>query len=154
MTEHPRILEPVNVLVRLLLRSPLHRTMSHNTLVLTVTGRKTGRAYRVPVSYSTEGRDLVCFTDAAWWKNLHPGAPVSVIIGGQRKSATAQAISGPVVAEHLARHLRHVPRDAKYHAVRLGPGERPHPGDLERAARRTAMIRIRLDKATRPSREG
>lgn len=145
MTDHPTIPAPVNAVVRLLLRSPLHRMMSHNTLVLAVTGRKTGKVYRVPVSYSPDGSDLVCFTDAPWWKNLHPSAPVIAIIDGQRRSATAEAMSGPVVVEPLARHLRLVPRDAKYHAVRLRARNEPDEGDLERAAHTTAMIRLRLD---------
>jgi hypothetical protein len=146
VTEHPTIPESVNVLVRLLLRSPLHRLMSHNTMVLGVTGRQTGMIYRVPVSYSVEGTELVCFTDAPWWKNLRKRAPVTATINGRRKSGTALAATGPIVIEHLTRHLRVVPRDAKYHAVRMGPRNEPHLGDLERAALSTAMIRVRLSE--------
>lgn len=113
-------------------------------MLLAVTGRNTGRVYQVPVSYSVDGHDLVCFTDSPWWKNLRDAAPVTAAIRGRRRNATAQAVSGPVVAEHLARHLRVVPRDAKYHGVRLGPGRQPNAADLARAAHTTAMIRIRL----------
>jgi hypothetical protein len=115
MNEHPTIPEPVNVMVRALLRSPLHWTMSRNTMLLAVTGRKTQRVYQVPVSYSVDGPDLVGFTDAPWWK-------------------------------HLARHLRVVPRDAKYHGVRLERGHEPNAADLASAAHTTAMIRIRFDE--------
>jgi len=146
MNEHPTIPEPVNVMVRALLRSPLHWTMSSNTMLLAVTGRKTQRVYQVPVSYSADGPDLVCFTDAPWWKNLRGGAPVTAAIRGRRRSGTAQAISGPDVAEHLARHLRVVPRDAKYHGVRLERGREPNAADLAGAAHTTAMIRIRFDE--------
>jgi len=47
MNDHPTIPEPVNVMVRALLRSPLHWTMSRNTMLLAVTGRKTQRVYQV-----------------------------------------------------------------------------------------------------------
>jgi hypothetical protein len=66
MTTNPTIPEPANVVVRALLRSPLHWVMSHNTMLLSVTGRKTGRIYTVPISYSIDGLQLVCFTDAPW----------------------------------------------------------------------------------------
>lgn len=56
MNEHPTIPEPVNVIVRALLRSPLHWAMSHNTMLLALTGRKTGRVYRVPVVTPATGR--------------------------------------------------------------------------------------------------
>ncbi|MGH3267438.1 MAG: nitroreductase/quinone reductase family protein [Trebonia sp.] len=144
MNEHPTIPEPVNVIVRALLRSPLHWAMSHNTMLLAVTGRTTGRVYQVPVSYTRDGHDLVCFTDSRWWKNLRDGAPVTAAIRGRRRNGIAQAVSGPAVAEHLACHLRIVPRDAKYHGVRLGPRHEPNAADLARAAHTTAMIRIRL----------
>ncbi len=118
--------------------------MSHNTMILTVTGRKTGTRYRVPVSYSTEDAELVCFTDSPWWKNLRQASPVLVTIGGRTRAATAHAAAGPAVVEYLTRHLRVVPRDAKYHAVRLGSGGEPNAADVERAVRTTAMIRVRL----------
>jgi hypothetical protein len=103
VNDHPTIPEPVNVMVRALLRSPLHWTMSRNTMLLAITGRKTQRVYQVPVS-------------------------------------------GPGVAEHLARHLRIVPRDARYHGVGLEPGREPNAADLAAAAHTTAMIRIRFDE--------
>ncbi|WP_396913776.1 hypothetical protein [Mycolicibacterium sp.] len=146
MTDHPTIPEPVNALVRLMLRSPLHRIMSHNTMVLSVTGRRSAKVYDVPVSYSVDGPDLVCFTDSPWWKNLRDAAPVTATIRGRRVRGRAEAVSGPAVAEHLGRHLHVVPRDARYHAVRLGAGRQPVAQDLLRAARTTAMIRVRLDE--------
>jgi hypothetical protein len=85
----------------------------------------------------------MCCTDATWWKNLRGGATVTAVILGRRRHATAQVVSGPAVAEHLARHLC-VVRDAKYHGVRLGADGEPDPGDLARAAETTVMIRIRI----------
>lgn len=143
MNNHPTIPAPVNVAVRALLQSPLHWVMSYNTMLLAVTGRKTGRVYQVPVSYSVDGNDLVCFTDAPWWKNLRGGAGVAATIRGRRRDGIGWAVTGGV-AEHLASHLRVVPRDAKYHGVRLGPDGQPDPADLASAAATTAMIRVQL----------
>ncbi len=68
--DNPNAPESLNVLVRILLRTPLHWLISHNTMLLWVTGRKTGKVYNIPVSYTRDGKDLVVFTDAPWWKNL------------------------------------------------------------------------------------
>ncbi len=142
MTTNPTVPRPINTVVRALLRSPLHWLMSRDTMLLSVTGRTTGRIYRVPISYCRDGHDLVCFTDSSWWKNLRGGAPVGLVIRGRYQHGIADIVSGPAVAEHLARHLSAVPRDARYHGVRLGAGRQPDPTDLARAARTTVMIRI------------
>ena len=41
----------INPIVSLLARSPLHFIISHQLLVISVKGRKTGRKFLVPVSY-------------------------------------------------------------------------------------------------------
>ena len=43
-----------NPIVRAVLRSPLHRILSRHVVLLTVTGRKSGRAYTVPVGRHIE----------------------------------------------------------------------------------------------------
>ncbi len=45
----------VNRIVRFLLRSPLHPVLSGNTLLLTITGRMSGKQYTIPVSYIQDG---------------------------------------------------------------------------------------------------
>jgi hypothetical protein len=42
----------INPLVRVLLRSPAHRVMSRGVLLLTYTGRRSGRRYTLPVQYA------------------------------------------------------------------------------------------------------
>jgi hypothetical protein len=145
MTTNPTVPRSVNVVVRALLQSPLlHRVMSHNTMLLSVTGRASGRIYRVPISYSRDENDVVCFTDtdSTWWKNLRGGAAVTMLVRGRRRPGTADVVTGPAVVEHLAQHLRLIPRDARYHGVRLGPDRQPDPTDLARTAHTTVMVRI------------
>jgi hypothetical protein len=48
----------VNPVVRLLLRSPLHRLLSGSLVVLTYQGRKSGRWRRPPGMYAQDGQDL------------------------------------------------------------------------------------------------
>lgn len=80
-----------NPLMRWLLASPLHGLVSGNTLVLTVTGQKTGRSYVFPVNYLRQGERLLVFSkkERTWWRNLRGGAPVSVQL--QRETCPGQA---------------------------------------------------------------
>lgn len=64
----------VNSTVKFILRSPVHGMISKAFLLITFTGRKSGKTYTTPVSYSRRGDELSIFTHARWWKNL-TGAP-------------------------------------------------------------------------------
>ena len=55
------------------LRSPLHRVMSGKYLLLSFTGRKSGRRYTTPLAYLAKGDDLLMTTDSPWWRNLRRG---------------------------------------------------------------------------------
>ena len=81
-----------NPLVTWLLRSPLHWLMSGNTLLLTYTGRKSGRSFTFPISYGREGDALLLITrnDKPWWKNVRGGAPVTVRVRGEEQPALAE----------------------------------------------------------------
>ena len=85
-----------NPFVGLLLRSPLHRLLSGNLALITVTGRQTGREHTFPVAYSQDG-DLVTVNVGApehkrWWRNLRePGAPVHIRLRGTERSGHALA---------------------------------------------------------------
>ena len=59
-----------NPLVLLLLRSPLHAAMSNSTMLLTFSGRKSGRTYTTPVNYVREGDELLVVGSRwhSWWK--------------------------------------------------------------------------------------
>jgi hypothetical protein len=52
-----------------LLRSPLHGFMDRSTLLLTYTGRKSGKAYTTPVNYLRDGDTLLVVSSCKhiWW---------------------------------------------------------------------------------------
>jgi hypothetical protein len=76
-----------NRVVKLVLSSPAHGLMSDRLIVLTVTGRRTGKQRTFPVAYQQEGDTLQLHVDwperKVWWKNLIGGAPVTVRLRGQ-----------------------------------------------------------------------
>ena len=64
-----------NPVARLVLQTPLHPLMSGRMMLLSFTGRKTGRTYTTPVSYVREGNSLLVPGGGAWWRNLESGLP-------------------------------------------------------------------------------
>ena len=85
-----------NPAVKLLLRSPLHRVASGQLALVTVTGRRSGRTYTIPVGYRREG-DVVTIgvgwpERKRWWRNLRDdGAPVRMHIAGRDYSGRGVA---------------------------------------------------------------
>ncbi len=131
--------------MKLLLTSPAHGIVSKSTLLITFTGRKTGKTYTTPVSYSQHGDQVYIFTHANWWKNLRGGAPITLRIQGRDWHGIAEPIEDKqTIAAKLAEHLRDVPFDAKFYNVTLDEHKNPRPDQVEQAVQTVVMIQARL----------
>jgi F420H(2)-dependent quinone reductase len=140
------ILRLLNPFVAMLLRSRFHHLMSKDIMLISFTGRRSGRQYTTPVSYVREGNVVRCVTSSPWWRNLRGGAEVSLRIRGEDRAGHAEAISGDVerISDAVSAFLKQVPRDAPYYDITLGPDGEPNPADLRRAAESRTLIDIRL----------
>lgn len=80
-----------NPLMKWILRSPFHGFVSGFYLIVTVTGRKSGQRYEIPVQYHQEGETLWIVTskEYRWWRNLVGGAPVTVYLHHRTYDACA-----------------------------------------------------------------
>lgn len=134
----------VNTMMSYLLRSPLHGMVSDKILLITFTGRKSGKSYSTPVSYTRRNGEVLIFTHGQWWKNLRGGATVNVRVQGKELQCYAEPVaSDPItIEEGLTDHLRHVPGDAKFYNVTLDKAGIPNAAEISRAARNTVMLRI------------
>ena len=88
--------QTANRVTRPLLRSRWHGVLSDRLLLLTVTGRKSGRVFTIPVSYLEQGEKIVIEPSAPerklWWRNLRgAGAPVRVRLRGRDRTGHAVA---------------------------------------------------------------
>ena len=144
----------VNPVISRLLSSRLHFVLSGGTLILTVTGRKSGKRYDVPLNWIPSGDGgLASFTGkdwGGWWKNIPTeGAPVWVMLRGERLAATARRVTDPKTVERgLRAFLARFPSNAKPFGVPLGAGKLPEETALVRATRDegTVMVSIALDE--------
>ncbi len=136
----------LNVGVRLLLRSPLHGLAGGRIMLLTVTGRRSGRPLTVPVSYLRHEGGFLSFTSggwSAWWKNLREDAPVAVWVRGRRLTGSARAhTEGDAVVEGLGTFLAAFPGTAGRYGVGLDAGGRPNPREVDAAVRKGRAVMI------------
>lgn len=149
-TLEDRFMWLLNPLMRGILHSPLHGLQSSQTLILKFTGRKSGKEYSVPLSYTRRENLLRCFTsrENKWWRNLQRNTPISVIYKGQRVQGTATVLTDDHqhIADRLVEHVRLVPRDVKFHGIRWDAPQHPNMADVSQAAQQLVMITIVLDR--------
>ena len=146
MSEAPTMPPMLNTTMKFILRSPVHGMVSKTILLISFTGRKSGKTYTTPVDYSQDGDQVTVFTHSDWWKNLRGGAPVTLRIQGRELQGLAEPVAEEkiAVAAGLAEHLRKVPSDAKYYGVTFDEHKNPNAEEVEKAAQTIVMIRIRL----------
>jgi deazaflavin-dependent oxidoreductase (nitroreductase family) len=70
-------------------------------LLLTVTGRKSGKQRTAPLLYGRDGDDYVIIaskggmpTSPLWWVNLRSNPAAEIEVGGERRRVTAEEVQG------------------------------------------------------------
>lgn len=129
-----------------LLRSPLHKIASKNTLIITFIGQKSGKKYTTPVNYVID-RNVIFITSLrsrTWWKNLRGGAKIKVHLRGKDLETNAEVFEdNEKVKEQLMRYLQNAPQYARYFKVNLDPDGHPNPENIAQAAKERVMILLR-----------
>ncbi len=132
-----------NDFVRLALHSPLHVVMG-DTMLIALTGRKTGRTISVPVNYYQDGEALwvLSVRSRKWWRNLMAGAPVRLHLHGKDAAGFAELVLDEgAVARHLSDYVRRLPASARYLGVRVENGI-PNGEDVTRVAKERLFIKV------------
>jgi hypothetical protein len=124
----------LNAIMRALLRSPAHRLRSRRVMLLEFRGKRSGRRYRMPVSYWERGSTtVVCLTSATWsrwWRNLD-GAQVVVWIRGARRRGRADLVADQQLkVELVSGFLRHNVHDAHHYGVVIDDTGKPAEASL------------------------
>jgi hypothetical protein len=69
--------------------------LSGRLIILTVTGRKTGRRYSIPVGRHEPDGDLVVYAAGGWRHNLRGGATVGLTVDGHERAGRAELDEDP-----------------------------------------------------------
>ena len=148
------ILSRLNPLIAGLLRSPLHPVLSPGLLLLTVTGRKTGQHYSIPVGYQRDGDDLLVMVSEArrkqWWRNYYEPGPVSVRLRGRERAGRAALVANgsDEFREIAERTLRRVPYMRRvFRVADYDPGAGLRDDQLDQLGEEIAIVRIRLESS-------
>ncbi len=138
----------INPTMRIFLRSPFHPLLSRSLMLISFTGRRSGRRYTTPVRYIRIGTTVRCFTSSQnqWWKNLRGGADVVLRIEGvdKRYHAIAIADDPDMIKAALSDYLGLYPQDAAYHDIRLKKNGALVAADLERASHNAVVVEATL----------
>ena len=130
-----------------LLKSPLHGMISKGVMLVSVTGRKSGKMISTPTNYLRDGTTLwvISWRDRKWWRNLRGGAKVRVLLAGKSVEGCGQVIEDEVMVAHsLFDYYRRVPQYAKYVKIGMDTAGLPISADCERVASSIVMVRIDL----------
>lgn len=137
-----------NPIMSWMIRSPLHFMVSKNMMLMTYTGRKSGKSYTTPMNYLA--LDGALFTNSyrerVWWRNLRGGADVTLRLRGEDVPAHAEVIEEPsAVAGYLNEYLQAAPHLAKYMEVRMGEDGVPLAEDVANRGQEMVMVRTELN---------
>jgi hypothetical protein len=142
-----RIMRIMNVPMRAVLGLPFPTPLGRRLMLVYLTGRKTGKKYRQPVSYVADGDALLTPGGGNWKLNLVEGQPARVRILGKVRYATPEIIRTPESVAPLLEKMSSanpmterfvgIPRDAEGHFDPAGLEKATHFG--------FAVVRWRLD---------
>jgi len=91
-----KIMRRFNPLISGILLSPIHWILSPGLALLTVTGRRTGCRYTIPVGYQRFDDTVVILASRkfmkTWWRNYTTPGPATLRIRGRDLTGTAEVV--------------------------------------------------------------
>lgn len=138
----------MNTIMTAVLRAPLlHRVISSQMMLITFTGKKSGKRYTTPVGYLREGDSVTFLTKRfrQWWRNFQEAAPVELRIEGKDYKGIAQAITDETSLLPLIAHSMEVhPRETQIYEVGLDANGKPKLEDLRALAPKVVVVHVTL----------
>lgn len=89
-----RVMPVINIPMRVVLRRSSVTPLSGPLMLASLTGRKTGKAYRQPLSYMQQGKTLLTPSGGNWRPNLRDGQSVRIQLRGRDVLARSELVSG------------------------------------------------------------
>jgi deazaflavin-dependent oxidoreductase (nitroreductase family) len=140
-----------NPFVRFILGSPLHSMLDGRLILITYTGRKSGKKHSLPVQYAESHDELIVVAGyhqhKKWWRNLLQESTINVCHRGRWSEAHAKAFDGDVevIAPLLPDYLKRFRASARIRGFTLDSnGNIENPEKLGEEAKKTVMVKIRM----------
>jgi hypothetical protein len=97
----PIVFRVVNVPMRLILEAPFATPLGKRLMLVYLTGRRSGRHYRQPISYVRDGETLLTPGGGRWKLNLVEGQPTHVRVHGRDILLRPELVGDPLEVERL-----------------------------------------------------
>jgi hypothetical protein len=138
-----------NDFVTFFLRTPLHIFMG-NTMLITVTGCRSGKKYSTPVGFYRDHREaclwILTNRDRTWWRNVRNGANVSLLVKGKSFNAFAEAeLDEKAVEARMLDYIQRIPMAARPLGIRL-ENKSPNREDVARVAKNKLFVKVQPDR--------
>jgi hypothetical protein len=130
-----------------LLYSPLHGILSRVTMVINYMGRKSGKAYRLPIGYLRIDDTLLTtsYKHRKWWRNLRGGVDVTLRLRGKDVSGSSEVIEDEQgVMEGIKAFLESDPRTTRMFGIKLGSSGQIDDESLRQVASKRVIVRTTL----------
>ena len=140
----------LNPVVAAVLRSRAHWLLSRGLTLITVTGRRSGRRYTIPVGYLEISDAIIVLVNDApsktWWRNYLDGGPIEVLMRGVWRHGEGRTLAPDSsefrrCADEGFRRSRLIPR---LFGIAFDPQHGLTVEQLAHLTRRAAIVRITL----------
>ncbi|MDZ4267618.1 MAG: hypothetical protein U1D00_18340 [Mycobacterium sp.] len=140
------LLRVINPVLRRVLKTPLGRRIAEFMLV-DFTGRKSGRAFSIPVSAHHLDGDLYVVLEAQWKHNFRDGADAEVYHLGKKTAMRGQLITDPPTVVDIVHRLSQsygAKRAQRTMGMKFRDGRVPTVAEWEEAVPRLKIAAIKL----------
>ena len=144
-------MQRLNPGVAWLLRSPMRRLLDWGLMLVTVTGRRSGRVYTIPVGYQRDGDAIVVLVSKPsrkqWWRNYRERRPIGGWLRGRAVRGHAAVVppGSPPFREAIERTLRRVPGLGRQFGIAYDRRTGLTGEQLDVVAHAAVVVRIELD---------
>jgi hypothetical protein len=151
-----RMMRVINVPMRILLGLRFATPLSGRLMLVFLTGRKTGKSYRQPISYARQGTTLLTPGGGKWKLNLQAGRPERIRLRGRDVLARPELVSDPDEIERLLGVMTAAnPRVSTFVGIPKGPDGRLDRGRLQTAVKYGfRIVRWHLDSQSARTADG
>ncbi len=135
----------MNPMMKWMLRPGSKSKAGQMLLLLTFTGKKSGKQFTAPVGYHRMGEYIELHTHSPWWRNFVGGATVKVVVAGKVLTGWAEDISDPeAVQQDVTEYIRIYGLDKVGQlGIVLPTDHQPSAEELAQATRGLHVIRIK-----------
>ncbi|MGB5812695.1 MAG: nitroreductase/quinone reductase family protein [Polyangiales bacterium] len=145
-----RAVSRANGAVVRVLRSPFHWVLSLGLMLITVTGRRSGRVYTIPVGYQQDGSVITVLASEArtkqWWRNFETPAAVTLRLRGKEREGVATLVppNSPEFRIQSEQTLTRLPFMGRVFGIRYQRRQGLTDAQLEALRNNIAIVQIQV----------